>query len=190
LIHPALADAAAGTLPAWAVVSAARRAHLTRVAELMESWARTCHLDPDDVARWRAAGMLHDALRDAPPATLRPLVEPALRELADGLLHGPAAASRLRADGVDDEPVLLAVAWHTTGHADLDRLGRALYLADHLEPGRSYESEVNAARRARVPQEMDAVLRELAAERIARMVREGRPLLETTVRFWNGIIHG
>jgi HD superfamily phosphohydrolase YqeK len=156
----------------------------------MESWARTFHLDADDVARWRAAGMLHDALRDAPPATLRPLVEPALRELPDGVLHGPAAASRLRADGVDDEPVLLAVAWHTTGHPALDRLGRALYLADHLEPGRSYESEVNAARRARVPQEMDAVLRELAAERVARTVREGRPLLEATVRFWNGIIHG
>lgn len=176
-------------LPAWADVSPARRTHLTRVAELMEEWARTFDLDPDDVARWRAAGMLHDALRDAPAAELRPLVDPALRDIPDELLHGPAAAGRLRADGVRDEPVLLAVAWHTVGHPSLDRLGRALYLADHLEPGRPHESELSAGRRERVPREIDAVLRELAAERIARTVRQGQPLLDSTVRFWNGIVH-
>lgn len=188
MIHPALAAAAEGILPGWAEVSEARRGHLKRVADLMETWARTFRLPPDDVARWRAAGLLHDALRDAAPASLRPLVEPALRELDEDLLHGPAAAARLRDDGVDDPPVLLAVAWHTLGHPELDRLGRALYLADHLEPGRTYATAVHAARRERVGTEMDAVLRELAAERIARGVRQGRPLLEPTVRFWNGIV--
>jgi HD superfamily phosphohydrolase YqeK len=188
LIHPALKAAADGTLPEWAEATAPRRAHLKRVADLMENWARTFHLEPDDVARWRAAGMLHDALRDARPASLRPLVDPPLRELDDELLHGPAAAARLRGDGVRDEPVLVAVAWHTVGHPDLDRLGRALYLADHLEPGRPYESPVSAARRERVVGDMEAVVRELAADRITQAVREGRPLLDATVRFWNGVV--
>jgi HD superfamily phosphohydrolase YqeK len=187
LIHPALVAAAEGTLPPWAEVSAARREHLTRVAELMESWARTFQDDPGDVVRWRAAAMLHDALRDAPPDSLRARVEPELRDLPEEVLHGPAAARSLRNDGVRDQPLLLAVAWHTAGHPDLDRLGRALYLADHLEPGRPYESPTNAQRRQRVTHDMDAVLRETAAERIARLVEQGRPLLDPTVRFWNGV---
>jgi HD superfamily phosphohydrolase YqeK len=189
LIHPVLKAAAEGTLPQWAAVTSARRTHLTRVADIMASWARSFQLDSHDVARWRAAGMLHDALRDAPPALLRTLVDPPLRDGPDMLLHGPAAANRLRDDGVRDEPVLLAVAWHTVGHPDLDRLGRALYLADHLEPGRPHESEVNAARRQRVRHDMDAVVLDVAAERIGRTVRQRLPLLDCTVRFWNGIVH-
>jgi HD superfamily phosphohydrolase YqeK len=133
--------------------------------------------------------MLHDALRDAAPDSLRQQVEPELAGLPVEVLHGPAAARRLREDGVRDELLLLAVAWHTAGHPDFDRLGRALYLADHLEAGRPYESHVIADRRRRVPHDMDAVLRQTAAERIARLVSQGRPLLDPTVRFWNGLAH-
>ena len=38
-----------------------------------------------------------------------------LANLPARVLHGPAAAVRLRAEGVDDEPFLLAVAFHTIG---------------------------------------------------------------------------
>jgi HD superfamily phosphohydrolase YqeK len=189
VIHPALAAAASGKLPEWAMLSPARKGHARRVADLMEHWARAFDLCAVDVDRWRAAGFLHDALRDADPARLHPLADPGLRELAPDLVHGPAAAQRLRKLGVRDEPVLLAITWHTLGHPDLDRLGRALYLADHLEPGRPSESPTSALRRERVTRDMDGVLRELAAERICRWVRSGRALLEPTVRFWNVLAH-
>jgi HD superfamily phosphohydrolase YqeK len=189
-LHSVIADAASGRLPEWAQVSPERRAHADRVAELMGRWAGRSDLDPHGVARWRAAGRLHDALRDADFDTLRPLVGPELRDAPGKMLHGPAAAARLRADGVDDEPLLLAVAWHTLGHPDFDRLGRALYLADYSEPGRDYESPALAAQRERVPDEMDAVLREVATERIGRSLRKGRPLLPQTVAFWNALVDG
>jgi HD superfamily phosphohydrolase YqeK len=155
----------------------------------MESWALAFERDPDEPGRWRAAGMLHDALRDASTAALRSMAGSIVEGLPDSLLHGPAAAHRLREDGVRDEPLLRAIQWHTLGHPDLDRLGRALYLADHLEPGRPYDPGLNAHRRERVRHAMDEVLREVAADRIARTVRQGYPLLEPTVRFWNGIVH-
>lgn len=187
-LHPLVTDAAAGRLPGWAEVSPARREHVERVAALMASWAERGGLPADDRARWRAAGLLHDALRDADFDTLRPLVPPELRDAPGKMLHGPAAAARLRRDGVADEPLLRAVAWHTLGHPDLDDLGKALYVADYTEPGRDYESPALAAKRARMPDDMDGVVREVAADRIARSLKRRRPLLDQTVGFWNRLM--
>ena len=187
-LHPVLERAAAGTLPDWSCASDERREHVQRVSELMGTWAGRRGLDSHDVARWKAAGLLHDALRDADFDSLRPLVGPDLREAPGKMLHGPAAAARLRQDGVDDEPLLLAVAWHTLGHPGFDDLGCALYLADYTEPGRDYESKALASMRARVPGEMEAVVREVATDRIGRSLERGRPLLEPTVGFWNQLV--
>lgn len=187
-MHPVLADAAAGRLPAWAEATPERRDHVARVAELMDLWAERTGLSDDDRARWRAAGLLHDALRDADVDRLRPLVDPVLRDAPGKMLHGPAAAARLRQDGVEDEPLLLAIAWHTLGHPRFDRLGKALYLADYTEPGRDYESETLAAKRDRVPEELDGVLLEVAADRIGRSLQRRRPLLEPTIEFWNLLV--
>lgn len=189
-LHPVVRAAAAGDLPPWAEASPARREHVERVSALMARWAAAFGLDPRDTARWRAAGLLHDALRDAGFDTLRPLVGPELRHRPGKMLHGPAAAARLREDGVDDAALLLAIAWHTLGHPDFDRLGRALYLADYLEPGRDYESDRLATLRDRVPDEMEAVLHTVATARIQRSIERGRPLVEPTIGFWNGLVDG
>lgn len=187
-LHPLVVAAADGRLPDWADASPARREHMGRVADLMDHWARRAGLPDDDRARWRAAGLLHDGLRDADFDRLRPLVEPDLRDRPGKMLHGPAAAARLRDEGVDDPPLLLAIAWHTLGHPGFDLLGKCLYLADYAEPGREYESPDLAAMRARVPGEVDAVLREVAVDRIARSLEKRRPLLEPTVGFWNALV--
>lgn len=189
-LHAVVAGAAGGALPEWAEASAARREHVRRVSDLMGTWAERLGLEPDDAARWRAAGLLHDALRDADPDTLRDLVGTGLGDVPGKMLHGPAAAARLREDGVRDEPLLLAIAWHTLGHPDFDRLGKALYLADYTEPGRDYESAELAGKRDRVTGDMDAVLREIAVDRISRSLSRERPLLEPTVGFWNALVGG
>lgn len=189
-LHPLVRAAAGGALPEWARASPGRRRHMERVADLLERWARAFGLEDLETTRWRAAGMLHDVLRDADPQALRPLVAPELRDRPGGMLHGPAAAARLREAGVADDALLLAVAWHTMGHPGLDRLGRALYLADYLEPGRDFDSERLAMLRDRVPDDLGAVLREVAARRIHRSLEKGRPLLEPTISFWNDLIDG
>ena len=189
-MHPLIASAAEGRLPDWARASAKRRKHVARVADLLGRWADALDLEPDDRARWRAAGILHDALHDADFEDIRPLVGPDVRDWPGKMLHGPAAAARLASDGVEDRSLLLAITWHTVGHPDFDRLGKALYMADYLEPGREYESDKQARRRAKAPREMDAVLRDVAIDRIARSLRKGRPLLPPTVRFWNAMADG
>lgn len=186
-VHALVEEAAEGRLPAWAVAGPERRAHMARVAELLDEWAERLGLDGADRLRWRAAGWLHDALRDERPEALRPWVPERFRALPGKLLHGPAAAERLRAEGVADEELLEAVALHTIGSASFGRLGRALYSADFLEPGRDFLPEWRAELRARMPVELDDVLREIVAQRIGNLLERTLPVRPESIGLWNAL---
>jgi len=189
-LHPRVAAAAEGVLPPWARVGPKRLEHMGRVADLMARWSEALELPAWDQARWRAAGWLHDALREADPEELRPCVPASLRDLPAAVLHGPAASERLRGEGVGDEAFLLAVAYHTLGHGSLDRLGRALYAADFLDPGRSFLPEQRASLRSRMPGEFDAVVRDVVRLRIGHLLGRGVRLGDATVEFWNALADG
>jgi HD superfamily phosphohydrolase YqeK len=182
-----LEKAADGQLPEWSQVTRQRRAHVARVAELLGEWATALGLDAEETRRWRAAGVLHDALRDADPDELRPLVPQTFRHLTGALLHGPAAAERLRQDGIADEGLLLAIAYHTIGNSRFDELGRALFIADYIEPGRKYEPARLAKLRARMPADREAVLIEVLRSRMERLLGEGRGMRAETAAFWHSV---
>ena len=69
---------------------------MARVAALLREWGEIRGDDPRDVERWTAAGYLHDVLRDADPVELRGALSVPLDHLPDEVIHGPAAADRLR----------------------------------------------------------------------------------------------
>jgi len=162
------------SLPAWAQVSPERRAHIERVVALLSGWADAMHVDSTERDRWLRAGWLHDALRDAP--------------LGDPLGHGIVAASLAAQNGEQDQGVLSAVRYHTFGFGGWDDVGRMLYLADFLEPGRDFASAERAELARRVPTERDAVLREVARRRLEWAVRSGWQLSDETVGFWNQLV--
>lgn len=164
------------SLPPWAQVSPQRRAHIERVVALLDEWATAMDVPARERERWLRAGWLHDALRDAP--------------LRDRLAHGPAAADRAAAEGERDRGVLDAVRHHTLGYAGWDDVGRMLYLADFLEPGReaSGARSDRAELAARVPRDRDGVLREIARRRTEWVLRSDWPLPVETVAFWNSVV--
>lgn len=162
-------------LPPWAEVTPERRAHIERVAALVAEWAAAMHVSQHERARWLKAAYLHDALRDA-------------GQLANAeLAHGPAAADRASREGESDRGVLDAVRFHSRGYAGWDDVGRMLYLADFLEPGRPFDAPDRRSLTGRVPRERDDVLREVARRRIAWVLRSGWALLPETVEFWNAL---
>ncbi|MGI9180030.1 MAG: HD domain-containing protein [Longimicrobiaceae bacterium] len=179
-------QAARGILPPWARVSAERRAHIERVVALLDEWAQALRLPEAERERWRAAGWLHDALRDAKPQELSGCVPPEFQHFPPPLLHGPAAAELLGAEL--DEELCMAIRYHTTGHPELGRLGSALYLADFLEPGRDFEEEWRASLRARMPAQMQGVLREVIAARIKHLIESRKPIRSETAAFWSKVV--
>lgn len=186
-MHRLVEEAAAGQLPEWAEVSQKRVEHIARVTALLDEWAVALNLSDDERKRWRAAGTLHDALHDASPKELRPTVGDVFQELPGKMLHGPACAIRLRAEGVTDEEFLHAIEYHTIGHESLGDIGRALFAADYLEPGRPDDQMTRASLRSRMPLERDDVVPIVLRARILEQITNGRRVRPETLTFWNSI---
>ncbi len=185
-LHPLVAAAASGRLPEWAVVRPSRRAHLAAVAELLGRWAGELGLDGRDRQRWMAAGWLHDALRDAEAGTL--VAEAA--HYPPRVRHGPASAARLAAAGVEDRELLEAIHYHSLGRRGMSALGRFLYLADYLEPGRAFDPVERARLAAGLPHDPARALKRVCARRIAHLLERGVALHPETVGFWNELTKG
>jgi len=173
------------TLPDWAVVTADRLRHIERVATLVAQWAEEMGVPDSERNRWLRAVWLHDALRDASEGELDRWAPSAPGP--SGLKHGPASAARAKAEGEVDRGVLDAVRYHSLGLAEWDMVGRVLYCADYLEPGRDFQADERGELARRFPRDSSGVLREVARARVSRLVRSGWPLPEPTVRFWNSL---
>jgi HD superfamily phosphohydrolase YqeK len=173
------------TLPQWAIITPERLEHIQRVAELGADWAERMGIPDSERNRWLRAIWLHDALRDAPAAELEKWASgtPGPPELR----HGPASAAHAKAEGEIDRGVLDAVRYHSLGLAEWDMVGRILYCADYLDPGRPFDQAERAALAERLPDDPGGVLREVARSRLTHLVQSGWPVLEPTVRFWNSL---
>ena len=92
----------------------------------------------------RRAALLHDCTkkwdREQHLAVLRQygieLDDSELRE--DKLLHAPTGAAVASRIFGASEAVETAIRWHTTGKADMTLLEKIIYLADYIEPTRSF----------------------------------------------------
>lgn len=78
------------------------------------------------------AGLLHDCAK----------------ELYPGILHAPEGAKLARAEyGIEDEEILDAIRWHTTGRPKMTLLDKIIYIADYIEPNRSQTPDLDEIRR-------------------------------------------
>ncbi|MEO8336191.1 MAG: HD domain-containing protein [bacterium] len=173
-------------LPPWAHASDKRRAHIGRVTSLLDEWAAQLKMKKPDAITWHDAGLLHDALRDAPEEMLRELGGD-LPGFTLEMLHGPASAELLRRNGETRSDLLDAIRYHTVGSCGWARLGRALYMADYLEPGRKFSRADRAYLAGQVPHDFDATFRQVVRARLEWSLREGMQLYPETVLLWNQV---
>jgi HD superfamily phosphohydrolase YqeK len=80
------------------------------------------------------------------------------------------------------------VRYHSVGLAEWDMVGRILYCADYLDPGRAFQREERAELTERLPDDISGVLREVARSRLIHTVKSGWPILDPTLRFWNSLV--
>ncbi len=171
--------------PSWAVMRPRRQEHVARVAALLDTWARAMRVNASEADRWREAARLHDALRDANAPRLRRVTGD--RTTSADLLHGPAAAILARRDGERRVDVLEAVRYHTVGRVSWARTGRALYMADFLEPGRRFLVAERRRLAARVPRDFDGAFRDVVCLRLRWTLDKGGILFPETVRLWHAV---
>lgn len=125
------------------VLSTKRYEHSLRVMETALAMARNSDVDPNKV---HLASLLHDYAKDMSHEQLlklgreHNLITCRAEEVQPDLLHGPVAAWLCQEKlHIRDEEVLQAIHYHTTGHTNMSELDIIVYLADLIEPGRTYQ---------------------------------------------------
>lgn len=85
----------------------------------------------------------HDIFRGRPVSELDELADrygiPERYKGDPNLAHGKLAAAAMKDDyGIEDEDVINAVSYHTTGRENMTLLEKIVFLADAIEPDRDY----------------------------------------------------
>lgn len=112
--------------------------HTLGVEKTAREMARVFGVDEEQAA---LAGLLHDCAKCMPlermlKAAKREEIDPVMKE-SKALMHAVAGRCVARdVYNVEDETVLDAIRWHTTGRADMTPLDKIIYLADMIEPNR------------------------------------------------------
>jgi nicotinate-nucleotide adenylyltransferase len=125
----------------------------------------------EDPEKARVAALLHDCARCLDSAEMRRLVGERVGASAlRALMHAPAGAELAKQKyGVEDERILSAIRWHTTGHEGMTKLEKIVYLADFVEPNRPNHPGLQELR-AEAFRDLDHAVK-MAAESTMRYVR-------------------
>ncbi len=170
------------------------RAHILRTRDVGLDLAARHGIDEDrvelailghDVAR---AAKKKEILRQANRFGLSPLN---IELESPVMLHGPVGAELLRhEDDLDDDEILDAVRYHTTGHPNLTGLGLLVFISDKLEPRKiksyPYQQELRHIANESLEQ---AVLEFLCRESALRLQRR-KPVHPASLATINSLLLG
>lgn len=122
-------------------LSKKRYEHTLRVAEVAIKLAKTYDVQADKA---ELAALCHDLAKEFPAERLKRIIQESdlpkdLLNFHQELWHGPAASIMIKEDfGIDDEEIMSAIRYHTTGKANMSSLDLIIYVADYIEPGRGF----------------------------------------------------
>ena len=111
---------------------------------VMQSSVELAHKYGVDPAKAELAALLHDYCKYWPTEKQRQVILESdlpkdLLQYDKPLWHGPVGAYVVQRDfGIDDEEVLDAIRYHTSGRVGMTLLEKVICLADYIEPGREY----------------------------------------------------
>lgn len=124
----------------YEILGRKRLLHSLNVALLSMKLAFIHGADPNKAL---IAGELHDVAKELNKEELISYAKSVSGDeflSSSKLLHAPAGAFVAKKDfGIDDEEILDAIIYHTTGKSGMSKLGKIIYLSDKIEPSRNYD---------------------------------------------------
>lgn len=164
-----------------------RYKHILRVTETAEKLAK---IHGVDVEKARTAALFHDICKYKDNARLWKEAERLnVKDLESfkafpQVLHAYVAAEAARVDyGIEDEEILRAIRYHTTGTENMSPVEEVVFLADYLEPMRNFEGVDDLRKKA------EADLKEAMAASLQGnllfLIKQGTAVHLDTVRCYN-----
>lgn len=152
------------------ILTPKRYSHSLNVMNTAVQLARIYGADEKKAA---VAGLLHDCARDIRGGKVFDLCDSysihvdSICKVQPELLHGPLGAKLVEDEyGVTDKEVQRAIHYHTTGCEDMNLLEKVVFIADYIEPGRSFNG-------------VDAIRKQAYADMDGAIIQA----LDSTIRF-------
>lgn len=172
-------------------VKPSRYRHSLGVSQAAEQLARIYGADEDAAA---VAGLLHDWDKALSFKELRKIAKKhklapkAVRKQMPGVLHALTAPYSLKKEfpGLSKE-VLQAVSRHTCGAIDMTDLDKIVFIADIIEPGRTF-SDVGPLRDAVGEVSLDELFFMTYGSTLVYLIEDRLPVHPDSLTIWNSLV--
>jgi len=131
-----------------------------------------------DMKKALVAGLLHDCAKCMSDEKLLKLSEKENIEVTDVerrnpyLLHAKVGAMLANKEyDIDDEEILNAITYHTTGRPDMTDLEKIVFVADYMEPGRDKAPNLEKVRKLAF-EDLDEAVRKILKDTLKYLEEE------------------
>lgn len=103
------------------------------------------------------------------------------------LWHAPVGAFLVQKEvGIEDDEILDAIRFHTSGRLNMTLLEKVIYLADYIEPGRHFPGVDEVREMAQ--ESLDKALIKSIQNTILFLMKKGQPVFPDTFHTYNDLI--
>lgn len=171
-------------------LSAYRLHHSLEVAKSAKHLAEKYGCDEEKAY---LAGLLHDVMKEADREETFALAEKYSLEMTElekdskKLWHAITGTCFIKNElGIDDDEILSAVRYHTTGKANMTLGEKVLYIADFVSSDRSYDGVESMREKSEIS--LESAMLEGLEFTIAELLEKNVPIHPDTIDAYNDII--
>ncbi|MFJ7933590.1 bis(5'-nucleosyl)-tetraphosphatase (symmetrical) YqeK [Sporosarcina sp. NPDC096371] len=167
-------------------LSKGRYEHVLRVADTAKRLAVMYQISVEQAEQ---AALFHDIAKCMDRDNLRCGLEQGnedarLYSFHHELWHGPVGAMIARDEfGISNVDVLNAIRYHTTGRANMSMLEKLIYVADMIEPGRSFPGVENL--REQAEENLDTAMGACIYQSVQFLVNKRVPVFPDSIDCYN-----
>lgn len=166
-----------------------RYVHTKGVAVTAIYLAKKYHVDPEKA---EVAAILHDSVKFADKEWLQEKIisekmDPLLLSFHHELWHGPVGSYVAKNEfGIDDQEILDAIRFHTTGRTGMSKLEKIIYVSDMIEPNRNFPGiEIL---RDKASSDLEEAMLSCVTQSIRFLIEKKQPVFPDSFHCYNDLI--
>lgn len=86
---------------------------------------------------------------------------------------------------IKDKQILNAIKYHSTGNLKMGNIGKIIFVADFIEPGRKYLSSVFIRKKMNTSIELDKLVLLVLEKKLVYLINEKKIIHKNSIDFWN-----
>ncbi|MFD1358271.1 bis(5'-nucleosyl)-tetraphosphatase (symmetrical) YqeK [Fictibacillus halophilus] len=159
---------------------------------VLETSLKLAQLYGADLNKTETAAIFHDYAKFRPKDEMREIVKKEnlpqdLLLFGSEVLHAPVGAFLVEKEiGIQDEEVLSAIYYHTTGNGNMNTLEKVIFLADYIEPNRQFPGVEEV--REEAEKDLNKACLMAVKNTINFLMKQNQKIYPLTLESYNGLM--